>query len=142
MALDLTGIHAAVQAENSVDASVVVLLSQLAAKIDAASKIDDDDDRQAEIDAITASMRNNAQTLANAIVANTPAPAATPNTPTTTTAAAATAVHDSGTMTTPVVAGTVVAAPVDATSDPDATITPVADTAVDGTAKTPSSETE
>lgn len=67
--MDLTALQAAVAAETSVDASVETLLTQLAAQLAAANAAND----QPAIDAIVASMQQNAATLGASVTANTPA---------------------------------------------------------------------
>ena len=75
MAIDLTKLTAEIAANTSVTASVEALVSNLAAQI-AAIPTSTDPATQAALDALVQSLNANDTSLAAAVVANTPAPAA------------------------------------------------------------------
>lgn len=63
---DVTNLQTAVEAETTIDASVITLLNGFAAQLQAANG------DQSAIDAVVATMKTNAANLAAAVTANTP----------------------------------------------------------------------
>lgn len=71
MALDLSRMQTDVSNQSTVTASVVTLLQQLKAAVDAIQT--NDPAVQQQLDALAQAIEDNSTTLSNAVVANTPA---------------------------------------------------------------------